>query len=272
MESDLPSTLDPATIYAITDSGETEIEKLIIRGMEFAGGVPDTGLPQVTKPYPNSVIDLGSPINGSASKVVKIKARNLTNNLTVEVGTGLAVTYGQTTGSSVTIPKADAILGADVTVAYTGTAELDDGAMTISHGNDMLASYTVTAVRVWEEIDLSAVPKVYGFPGGNGLFASNGQLQYSALVDASGCAQMLLTPSSNKAIYLLCKTAPPASPAPDSSYASYLCSGESGRRTNDPGNTYTIDLPDDCNYIVIGMKANAAADGEPYKPSLVKLK
>lgn len=41
-ESDLPSTLDPATIYAITDSGETEIEKLIIRGMEFAGGGSST--------------------------------------------------------------------------------------------------------------------------------------------------------------------------------------------------------------------------------------
>lgn len=37
-ESDLPSTLDPATIYAVKGLGNTSIDKLIIQGLEFVGG------------------------------------------------------------------------------------------------------------------------------------------------------------------------------------------------------------------------------------------
>jgi len=147
-ESGLPSTLDNSTIYAITDSGETEIEKLIIRGMEFTGGgVPDTGEPMISSPSNGSTINLGTNDGSGVSKTITIKGKNLTGDLTVTVGTGLTITYGQSTGqSSVTIPMAQALLGAQVTIAYSGTGALDDGSLVISHGNNVLSSVVVVVV------------------------------------------------------------------------------------------------------------------------------
>ena len=73
-ESDLPSTLANDTIYAITDSGETEIGKLIIHGMEFAGGgVPDTGEPMISSPSNGSTITLGTNGGSGVSKTITVK-------------------------------------------------------------------------------------------------------------------------------------------------------------------------------------------------------
>ena len=145
MESDLPSTLDNSTIYVITDSGETEIEKLIIRGMEFAGGgIPDTGEPMIVSPSNGSTINLGNNEGSGVSKTITVKGKNLTGDLTVAVGTGLTISYGQSTGqSSVTIPMAQALLGAQVTISYSGSGALADGSLLISHGNDVLSSVVV---------------------------------------------------------------------------------------------------------------------------------
>ena len=151
-EGDLPSTLDNSTIYAITDSGETEIEKLIIRGMEFAGGgIPDTGEPMISSPSNGSTINLGTNEGSGVSKTITIKGKNLTGDLTVTVGTGLTISYGQSTGqSSVTIPMAQALLGAQVTIAYSSSGALDDGSLVITHGNDVLSSVVVVVVVVAE--------------------------------------------------------------------------------------------------------------------------
>ena len=156
MESDLPSTLDPATIYAITDSGETEIEKLIIRGMEFAGGggSADDGLPKMATPKDESTIDLGSIEEGeTATKDITVRAKNLnyggsTTGLTVEaVGTGLSLTYGQTTDASVTIPQADAMIGASLRITYSGSSSLN-GELRFKQGSRVLASVVVVVVVV----------------------------------------------------------------------------------------------------------------------------
>ena len=149
MESDLPSTLDNSTIYAITDSGETEIEKLIIRGMEFAGGgIPDTGEPMISSPSNGTTINLGTNEGSGVSKTITVKGKNLTGDLTVAVGTGLTISYGQSTGqSSVTIPMAQALLGAQVTIAYSGTGALDDGSLVISHGGSVLSSVVVVVEK-----------------------------------------------------------------------------------------------------------------------------
>lgn len=154
MEGDLPSTLDPATIYAITDSGETEIEKLIIRGMEFAGGVPDTGMPMVAKPNTLRPLNLGNNTGSGVTALVDVKAKNLNYNgsndgLTVSVGqnSGLLLSYGQTSdATSITIPQLDAETGCQITVKYTGSGALDDGALVFSHDNAVLASVVVVVV------------------------------------------------------------------------------------------------------------------------------
>lgn len=145
MESDLPSTLDNSTIYAITDSGETEIEKLIIRGMEFAGGgVPDTGEPMISSPSNGSTINLGENEGSGVSKTITIKGKNLTGDLTAAVSTGLTISYGQALDArSVTIPMAQALLGVQVTIAYAGSGTLANGSLVISHGGSVLSSVVV---------------------------------------------------------------------------------------------------------------------------------
>ena len=150
MVGGLPSAYDNDTIYVVTDSGETEIEKLIIRGMEFAGGgVPDTGEPMISSPSNGSTINLGNNEGSGVSKTITIKGKNLTGDLTVAVGTGLTISYGQSTGqSSVTIPMAQALLGAQVTVSYGGSGALDNGSLVISHGGSVLSSVVVVVVVV----------------------------------------------------------------------------------------------------------------------------
>ena len=79
-ESGLPSTLDNSTIYAITDSGETEIEKLIIRGMEFAGGGTPSTEPKIVSPIGTQI-----DFNGASTKTVTVRALNLSEALTIAV-------------------------------------------------------------------------------------------------------------------------------------------------------------------------------------------
>jgi hypothetical protein len=144
-ESDLPSTLDPATIYAQVDDADTptEIQSLWIACLEFVGGSVPAGTPVVTKPS-GTTINLGENVDG-ASKTVTIQGRDLTGDLTVAVGTGLSLTYNGTTASSVTIPLANALVGAQVTIEYGGTTALTDGMLSISGGGATSKTYTVTA-------------------------------------------------------------------------------------------------------------------------------
>lgn len=116
--------------------------------MEFAGGgVPDTGEPMISSPSNGSTINLGTNEGSGVSKTITVKGKNLTGDLTVAVGTGLTISYGQSTGqSSVTIPMAQASLGAQVTIAYGGSGSLDDGSLVISQGNDVLSVVVVVVV------------------------------------------------------------------------------------------------------------------------------
>ena len=55
----------------------------------------------------------------------------------------MSLTYGQTTGSSVTIQQVDAIAGVQVTIAYSGVGGLTDGSLVIS-GGGLSTSKSVT--------------------------------------------------------------------------------------------------------------------------------
>lgn len=103
MESGLPSTQDNDTIYVITDSGETEIEKLIIRGMEFAGGGTPSTEPKILSPIGTQI-----DFNGESTKTITVKAVNLSEALTVAV-TGM-------TASLQTISASDAANGIQLTL------------------------------------------------------------------------------------------------------------------------------------------------------------
>ena len=125
--------------------------------MEFAGGgVPDTGEPMISSPSNGSTINLGTNEGSGVSKTITVKGKNLTGDLTVAVGTGLTISYGQALDASrVTIPMAQALLGAQVTIAYSGSGALADGSLLISHGNDVLSS--VVVVVVVDEVQLTAI-------------------------------------------------------------------------------------------------------------------
>lgn len=147
-ESGLPSTLDPTTIYAqVNDaSNPTEIEVLYIAGLEFAGGGVPAGTPAITKPS-GATLNLGENSGSGVSKTIEIKGRDLTGDLTVTVGTGLTISYGQTlNGSSVTIPLANALAGAMVAISYSGSGALDDGSLVISGGGATPKSVVVVVV------------------------------------------------------------------------------------------------------------------------------
>jgi hypothetical protein len=274
-ESDLPSTLDPATIYAITDSGETEIEKLIIRGMEFAGGgVPDTGEPMISSPSNGSTINLGTNAGSGVSKTITVKGKNLTGDLTVAVGTGLTISYGQVMdGSSVTIPMAQALLGAQVTIAYSGTGALDDGSLVISHGGSVLSSVVVVVVENWVEIDLTQ-NQVDAWIDASGKWSSStsSNTQICSMVDAENINKIKITANStNKAFFLFLKDVPnfPTRVA----YATYLCNGESGRREQTAGSTEEYNIPSDCVKVMVGIQAASTGNGpNAYKPQYVGVK
>lgn len=145
-EATKPATMDNDTIYVQVDNATTptEIECLYLFGIEFAGGgVPDTGQPLISRPANGSSISLGKNMGSGVSKTITIKGKNLTGDLTVTASTGLSLTYGQSTGSSVTIPLVDALLGVQVTVEYNTVGGLEDGSLLISHNNIVLSAVTV---------------------------------------------------------------------------------------------------------------------------------
>lgn len=149
-ESGLPSTLAKDTIYAQVNDADnpTEIEVLYIAGIEFAGGGVPAGTPAITKPS-GATLNLGENSGSGVSKTIEIKGRDLTGDLTVTVGTGLTISYGQTLdGSSVTIPLANALAGAMVTISYSGSGALDDGSLVISGGGASPKSVVVVVVVV----------------------------------------------------------------------------------------------------------------------------
>ena len=140
-ESDLPSTMDNSTIYAITDSGETEIEKLIIRGMEFAGGGTPSTEPKIVSPIGTQI-----DFNGASTKTVTVRALNLSEALTIAV-TGV-------TANLQTISANDAANGVQLTLTKgqnfaTGTLRIYssevDKSWTVS---DSQAAQLLTAVKL----------------------------------------------------------------------------------------------------------------------------
>jgi hypothetical protein len=158
---------DPAldTIYALVDNAEQpgEIQSLWIAGLEFVGGggSEDDGLPKMSTPKDGNTINMGTYSGSAMTKVITVRAKNLnyggsTTGLTVEaVGTGLTLTYGQTTGTSVTIPQADAMIGAQLTINYSGTGALSDGELRFKQGSSVLA--VVVVVVVAAPVDLAAI-------------------------------------------------------------------------------------------------------------------
>ena len=144
-ESDLPSALDPATIYAITDSGETEIEKLIIRGMEFAGGGGSSTEPKIVSPV--GTIDFA----GEQTKSITVRAVNITGALSLSVTGDFTVTANGSPVSS--ISASDAING--VTLLLTKGSNFDDGA-SLSIGSSVseftAKSYNVVDSQLYQPI------------------------------------------------------------------------------------------------------------------------
>lgn len=147
-ETSLPASFDSNTIYAVVDD-ETEpmmIEKLVIRGLEFTGGVPDTGEPMIITPSDESTINLGTNSEGGLTETIQIKGKNLEDDLTVGVsGTGLSLTYGQQTGQSVTIPVGSSgKVSASIDIVFSGWGGTN-GSLDISSGNNLLSSATIVA-------------------------------------------------------------------------------------------------------------------------------
>ena len=165
-EATRPQTLDNDTIYVQVDNATspTEIESIYLFGLEFTGGGLPTGVPQISKPTPNSTINLGTAYGqGGATGTVKIKGRSLTANSTVvvSVGSGFSLSYGQQSGSSINIDAADVILGCDVTVY--ATAYGTSGTILITSQTDSLSVDANLTSDVVE--DLTAVK----FTGTQGL-------------------------------------------------------------------------------------------------------
>lgn len=136
-ESDLPSTLANDTIYAVTDSGETEIEKLIIHGMEFAGG---GGTPS-TEPKIVSPIGTQIDFNGESTKTVTVRATNLSEALTIAV-TGV-------TANLQTISANDAANGVQLTL--TKGQNFESGTLRI-YSSEVDKSWTVIDSQAYQPI------------------------------------------------------------------------------------------------------------------------
>lgn len=149
-QATMPQVKALDTIYAQVDNAEipTEVQKLFIAGCEFEKGwVPDNGEAVIKSPSNGTMIELGEIDQGSASKTIIVRGWNLTGALTVAIsGTGLSMNYGQLTGqTSITIPQADALLGVAVEIVYSGNDGIDDGALVISQGNEVLSAVVVKA-------------------------------------------------------------------------------------------------------------------------------
>lgn len=202
MESDLPSTLETDTIYAQVDDADnpTEIETLYICGIEFVGGGVPAGTPAITKPS-GTTLKLGENDGSGVSKTIEIKGRDLTGDLTVTVGTGLTVTYGQSTGSSVTIPQANALAGAQVTIAYSGSGALDDGSLVISGGGATTKSVVVVVSRTE---DLAAI-KLTGSQWLETDYYPNALTEFELEVKFTANTNTAVQNASNMRVFIGCR-------------------------------------------------------------------
>lgn len=126
-ESDLPSTLDPATIYAQVDDADTptEIQSLWIAGLEFAGGSGGSDdEPRLTSPRSGAVIDF----EGQSTVTLLLKGKNLMSALTLAVTGDFTVSVNGSTVSS--ISASDANNG--VTLTLTQGSGFSGGTLAIS--------------------------------------------------------------------------------------------------------------------------------------------
>lgn len=126
--------------------------------MEFAGGGYAPGTPAITSP--GSTVNLGSNDGSGVTGSIRVKGNSyITGALTVTVASnsGLSLTYGQQTGSQVTIAQADAITGVQIDVTYSGSGalELADG-LVVSGGGATPKSVVVVVVEP-ATVELKAV-------------------------------------------------------------------------------------------------------------------
>ncbi len=157
-ESDLPSTLDPATIYGVNDGGEIGV--LYVGGIPFyGGGGGGISTPVLRRPADGSTITMIASGGGSVSETINIKGKNLTQSLIVEFANGstgysfdttdlpTGVAYDSGTGKlTITKDAANAINGVDIVVVYTGSTYGAQGTLGISSSSVDGISYEVHLV------------------------------------------------------------------------------------------------------------------------------
>jgi len=105
-ESDLPSTLDPATIYAQVDDADTptEIQSLWIAGLEFVGGGAIDDTPRLITPRDGLTLDF----DGQSTLQLPVRGKNLLADLSLTVTGDFTVTDGNgTTVSTITATAAN---------------------------------------------------------------------------------------------------------------------------------------------------------------------
>ena len=160
-EATLPQTLDNNTIYVQVDNltTPTEIEALHIFGLEFTGGGAAPGTPRLVSPSSLQIsngIDIGNTTSGVATYSLNIKAKDLTQSLLVQWGSGstgysfntsnlpTGVTYDSGTGKlTITKEAACEINGVNIPVVYTGNDTDEDAEGTIG-----ISSSSVDGINV----------------------------------------------------------------------------------------------------------------------------
>ena len=129
MESDLPSTLDPATIYVQVDDLQSpgEIQKLYFFGLAFEGGggvIDET--PRIVSPAVGTEIDF----RGQSSTTLRVKGLYLSSQLTVTSSGSITVTAN---GNAVsTISATDANNGIELTIEKGANFSNEDCSLTFA--------------------------------------------------------------------------------------------------------------------------------------------
>lgn len=118
----------------------------------YEGYVDDQ--PKITLPVDGSVVDFGTNYTGStATRVIDVKARNLTTDITVAVsGVGFSTT-------TATITAAEAAQGVTLAVAYNSTCHADaQGTLTLTSGNlNTTVTLTARAIDMMEANEATGV-------------------------------------------------------------------------------------------------------------------
>lgn len=170
-EATRPQTLENDTIYVQVNNATTptEIESLWLFGLEFTGGGAAPGTPRLTSPSQSQIssgIDIGRTTNGTVSYDLKIKARDLTQSLLVEWGSGstgysfntsnlpTGVTYDSGTGKlTITKEAACGINGVNIPVVYTGNDTDEDAEGTIGISSSSVDGINVEVTLVANKLD-----------------------------------------------------------------------------------------------------------------------